>query len=76
MKKIILLGIIMLSLTGCTNDFKYTHAIIDIGGKPIEVAIDYWNTSSYEYKDIIIRDVEGNVYFTSLENCVLFSKND
>ena len=72
MKKIILVAISVILLTGCNKqvvDFTYDYdkAICKIGDTTKEIEIKKWK--DYDGEQLQIVDKEGNVYLVSSFNC-------
>lgn len=73
MKKILLIGILTLLLTGCNYniiDTKYTfnYAYCDYDFLPKEIKISKW--SDYEGEQLQITDENGNVLLVTSFHCV------
>ena len=77
MKKIILLVIIALCLTGCNRqvldlDYEYDKAICNIGNETKEIKLRSWR--DYDGEQLQLTDEEGNKYLISSFNCTLIKE--
>lgn len=79
MKKILILGIILISLTGCGNmdmfDTEYTfdYAECYLGGKYEKIEIKTW--TDYEGEQVQIKGEDGNLYLLSMNYCRLIRED-
>lgn len=73
MKKLLLIAILLLVVTGCGNmdmwdtNYTYDRAICDIGGEYQEIEIRQWHDYDGEQLQIIAED--GKIYLVSSMNC-------
>ena len=80
MKKILILGIILISLTGCGNmdmfDTEYTfdYAECYFGGNYEKIEIKSWTTYS-DGEQVQIKDKDGNLYLVSMNYCRLIRED-
>ena len=77
MKKIILLIVITLFLTGCNKqivDFNYSYnkAICKIGDEVKKIKLKSWK--DYNGEQLQLKDYEGNTYLVSSINCTLIGE--
>ena len=76
MKKLLILGIILISLTGCGNkdmfDTEYTfdYAECYFGEKYEKIKIKSWTTYP-DGEQVQIKDEDGNLYLVSMNYCRL-----
>lgn len=78
LKKILVVGMIALALTGCNYqvadfNYAYDYAIININGEYQKIEIDAWR----DYEDgeqLQITAKDGTVYLTSSFNCTLVKR--
>lgn len=73
---ILALAIVAMTLCACTNydfidtNYKFDRAIIDVGGRVVEVNVKLWR--DFEDGDQIqIEAEDGTVYLTDATRCVL-----
>ena len=74
LKKILVVGTIALTLSGCNYqmvdlNYGYDYAIINIGGEYQKIEIDSW--TDYDGEQIQITAKDGTVYLTNSFNCTL-----
>ena len=73
MKKLLLIAILLLVVTGCGNkdmwdtNYTYDRAICDIAGEYQEIEIRQWSDYDGERLQIIAED--GKIYLVSSMNC-------
>ncbi len=73
MKKIVIIGILLLSLTGCNRqildiDYEYDEIICNYDGDKFILKIDKW--SDYEGEQIQVKS-NGKTYLLSANKCYL-----
>lgn len=77
MKKIILLVIGVLFLTGCNKqiidlNYSYDKAICKIGNELKEFELKSWK--DYDGEQLQLKDKEGNTYLVNSINCTLIGE--
>lgn len=78
MKKILIISVMILLLTGCNKqvmdlNYSYDKAICKIGEEYKEIKIKKWK--DYEGEQLQIVDKEDNVYLVSSLNCTLVKED-
>ena len=80
MKKILILGITLIGLTGCGNmdmfDTEYTfdYAECYFGGKYEKIEIKSWTTYS-DGEQVQIKGEDGNLYLLNMNYCRLIKED-
>lgn len=77
MKRILILAIPVILLTGCNKqiidlDYSYNKAICVIGNETKEIEIKKW--TDYDGEQLQIKDKDGNTYLVSSYNCTLIKE--
>ena len=77
MKKILILGIFLLLLTGCNKqifdlDYEFDKIICNYDGDKFELKIDKWNDYDGEQIQVIS---DGKTYLVSSNKCYLVKEN-
>lgn len=77
MKKILILGILLLCLTGCNKqifdlDYEFDEIICNYDGDKFELKIDKWNDYEGEQIQVISG---GKTYLVSSNKCYLVKKD-
>ena len=78
MKKLFILGMLALCLSGCNYnsidiDYQFNKAIIKMpNGEVMEVEIESWIDNDTQKLTIIAED--GTIYLVSANNCILVEK--
>lgn len=76
MKKLLVLSVVILLLTGCNKqildlDYDYDKAVCNYNGEKFTLEIDKW--TDYEGEQLQIKS-NGKTYLLSANNCYLISE--